>query len=257
MEKLAEQDRQTQAKLRKLKLEQEATGEELGRIRWQATLDPDNPDPASFAEWGRTVGVAVANVRQYALAYERLQNEEQGSSSDFAACLFEVRTSAETAATATMVADALDKQPQSALADQRAEVNEIKAATREVVEAKQAQGIETTFEEELPAVAAPIVERMQTERLIDSVERATPSPEPKVDGEDMILLERDLVAALDALASAKHRLASFDFERIEMGRVHSRIDRIIENAAELHRVIDPTRADLDAELAVLVQESDG
>lgn len=258
LDHLAEQDRQAQARLRKLKLEQEATGEELGRIRWEATMNPDNPDRVGFAKWGRLVGVGESTIRNYATAYKQMKSVPEGPSrADFGRFLYEQKNSTEEVAAASLVADAIGVKPQTASVDERDAVRQIKAETREVVAAKKAQGIETTFEEELPVVAAPIVEQVKVDRFIDSVERATPSPGPKVDGEEMLLLEHALVAALDALASAKHRLGQFDFKRTEMGRVHSRIDRIIEAAAELHRVIDPTRADLDDELAALVQDSDG
>ena len=54
------------------------TGEALGELRWHWTLNEDNPDRVSFAEYARQVGRHLSTIKKYADAYAKVQSIPRG-----------------------------------------------------------------------------------------------------------------------------------------------------------------------------------
>ena len=53
-------------------------GEALGELRWHWTLNEDNPNRVSFAEYARQVGRSSATIEKYAKAYAKVQSTPPG-----------------------------------------------------------------------------------------------------------------------------------------------------------------------------------
>lgn len=64
---------------KRLDAEAKKAGEALGELRWHWTLNEDNPDRLSFAEYARQVGRSAKTVEKYAKAYAKVQSDPRGA----------------------------------------------------------------------------------------------------------------------------------------------------------------------------------